>query len=151
VVELDYRLSQSFADGLSGDALTTADEVSLRYGAFFGDIVFRANGASFDARWGWVPVLDFALALQAIVEALATEPREAFEFTESDATISFEREDDRVRIEATYTADSAAVMYVELRTAAEGFLARVLDELAAAHPELTRNPALSTHLRKASS
>jgi hypothetical protein len=145
LIELDYRLSTSFTDGLSRDDLATASEMSLRYDAFFGDIVLRVDGASFDARWDWVPVLDFALALQAIVEALATEPREEFEFAESDATISFERENDRVRIEANYTAGSAEAPYVELRNASEAFLAPVLRELAAEHPELTRNPALSTH------
>jgi hypothetical protein len=147
LIELDYRLSSRFTDGLAGDDLATASEMSLRYDAFFGDVLFRVDGASFDARWDWVPVLDFALALQAIVEALATEPREEFEFTESDATISFERDHDRVRIEASYTDDLAEVPYVELRNASEAFLARVLSELAAAHPELARNPALSAHFQ----
>jgi hypothetical protein len=148
VIELDYRLSDSFTDGLTGDDLASADEMSLRYCAFFGDIAFRADGADFGARWGWVPVLDFALALQAVVEALATEACDDFEFTESEARISFERHGDRIRIDASYTADTAEVPYAELRNAAERFLARVLADLVALHPELVRNPVMAPHFTR---
>ena len=91
-------------------------------------------------------MLDFALALQAIVASLATEPEELFEFTESEATIGFKRVGENVRIEASYAQPPAEVGYPELRGTVERFLARLLDELIAAHPDLARNPVIAQQL-----
>lgn len=66
--------------------------------ASLGDVIFIVYEVDLSARWGWVPVLDFALGLDAIVDALAPEGAgdEVFEFTESDATIVFRRDGDKV-------------------------------------------------------
>jgi hypothetical protein len=31
---------------------------------------YKANGVDFSAKWGWVPLLDFAAALMTITEEL---------------------------------------------------------------------------------
>ena len=89
-MHLDYRLSEDW-DENSTD-LAAADETDLRYYAATGDIIFRKDQTDLSARWGWIPLIDFALALREIAEALAvTEGSETFEFTESEATLRFDR------------------------------------------------------------
>jgi hypothetical protein len=135
-VLLDYALGQDSSDV----DLRTADVTSLRYYCFAGDIIMRIGDVDLSARYGWVPVLDFAVALRSIARTLETEPHAAFEFTESPATIEFDREGDVVSVRASYATETAQVPYAELREAAEAFLARVVDDLTTAHPELADNP-----------
>ncbi len=68
-MHLDYRLSEDW-DENSTD-LAAADETDLRYYAAPGDIIFRKDQTDLSARWGWIPLIDFALALREITEALA--------------------------------------------------------------------------------
>ena len=68
-MHLDYRLSEDW-DENSTD-LAAADETDLRYYAATGDIILRKDQVDLSARWGWIPLVDFALALREIAEALA--------------------------------------------------------------------------------
>jgi hypothetical protein len=117
--------------------LAAADEMVLRYDCFLGDVVFVVGEADFSARWGWVPILDFAVALDGIVDLLVGEGR--FEFTESDAAIDFRRDGDVVQVSTNYMPGSAVVPLVELQAATDAFLRRVVADLTARHPELARN------------
>lgn len=150
MIQLDYQIGTDWARNLSEADLETADESVLRYDAFLGDVIFRADGADFSARWGWIPVLDFAISLQAIVETLATASgnhSEKFEFTESEAHIAFIRDEENVELRADYASETAVVSYVELRAAVESFLRRVVDELVDAYPALSSNPNMAAFLR----
>jgi hypothetical protein len=135
---LDYVLSTAAAD--IGDAdLRTADEVVLRYDCFPGDIVLRAGDGDFTTHFGWVPVLDFALALRAIARKLVDEPRQVFTFTESDATLTFTRDEDLVTIRASYAPAIGRVTYARLSDAADALLSRMVADLTGLYPELTEN------------
>ncbi len=142
MISIDYELSPEWNPepplvdpGLAGEA-------ALRYEIFLGDIVFVVDGADLSARWGWVPVLDFALALRGAVRALQ-ERRESFvDFTESDERILFERARDVVLVTATYAPGRALVSHAELCEAAERFLERVVSEICARYPRLAGNAAL---------
>ena len=68
-MHIDYRLSEDW-DENSTD-LAAADETDLRYYAATGDIILRKDQTDLSARWGWIPLIDFALALREIAEALA--------------------------------------------------------------------------------
>lgn len=141
MLKLDYALSPSW-NAQSSAALEDADETVLRYDCFLGDVIFLVYQVDLSARWGWVPVLDFALGLNAIVDALAGEDivEEVFEFTESDATIAFRRDGVAVEVEASYVPGAARVAYKDLRAAVKGFVVRVLGDFTRDHPELGRNP-----------
>lgn len=129
---LDYVLTED-----SGDVdLATADEATLRYHCFPGDIVLRIGETDLGTDYGWVPVLDFAATLQSIAAALEESDHQVFEFTESEATIEFSRENDVVRVKPSYADSAAEVPYAEFRQAADEFLARVLSDLTRTHPEL---------------
>lgn len=144
MLRLDYTVSGSWNSGSDVD-LAAAEEWVLRYDCFLGDVIFVVYEIDLSARWGWVPVLDFALALDSIVDALATgdEAEELFEFTESDASISFRRAGDVVEIDASYVPDVVNVGYADLRGEAKRFLLRVLEGLIGQHRELGANPFIA--------
>jgi hypothetical protein len=143
MIELDYVV----LDGrdLDDDMLAAAAPMELHYDLFLGDVVFRIGDLDMSARWWWVPVLDFALCLDAIARSLEERPDRSgsFEFTESDARIDFRRSDDLVTVTPSYAEGGAEVPLVELRRATEGFLERVMRELGDAHPGLWRNPYIA--------
>jgi hypothetical protein len=132
----DYKLSDDATD----IDLRTAEVSSLRYHCFLGDIVLRIDDVDLSTHWGWVPVLDFAVALHAIAHALDAEPHGAFGFTESDATLEFDRDGDVVKVRASYAPGIGEVPYVEFVDAADRFLGRVVGDLTSAHPALAENP-----------
>ena len=137
MVTLDYKLS---ADWNPHELdLRAADELTLRYDAFPGDVVFRVDDEDFSAQWGWVPVLDFALALGTVTERLDSHDHELFEFTESGATIDFRRDDGPIAISASYTQALARIPLFELSNAVDEFFDRVAEGLQAEHPQLAEN------------
>lgn len=142
MITLDYKLSSDWRP-FEID-LRTADEMTLRFDAFPGDVVFRVGAVDLSAQWGWVPVLDFALALETIAQRLANHRHELFEFTESGATIDFRQNgDDAVTISPSYTQRSAQIERAQLERAATTFADRVCEELGARHPALAENAFFS--------
>jgi hypothetical protein len=139
VIALDYELSPAWNRKTGEVDLRAADEMTLRYDCFLGDVVLVVGDLDLSARWGWVPVLDFALGLRSIAGALAAEEEQVFEFTESEATIEFRRKGGVVEISSSYVEGAAEVAHVDFSLHAEQFLARVVVELGRAHPELTDN------------
>lgn len=140
MLSLDYSLASGWDTG--DVSWAEAEEWQLRYDFLLGDVEFVVFEQDLSARWGWVPVLDFALSLDSIVDGLAAAPvaPSVLEFTESDATITFTRCGDSVEIEASYVPGAARVGYPELRGAAKAFLGRVLGDAVEAHPTLASNP-----------
>ena len=144
MLHLDYKLNPRWGEPLDSE-VDGASELRLRYDLFLGDLEFVVYEMDLSAEWHWVPLLDFALALDAIVDALASSPSEpeVFEFTESDATISYERRGSHVAIDASYVPGLARVAYPELREATSAFMAKLVKELTARYPGLRSNPVLS--------
>ncbi len=129
VLTLDYELpSRTEVDERR---LAAAKPIELRYDYFLGDIIFVVDGLDASARWGWVPILDFALCMDTIVDALAAGPRtdEQFEFTESSARITFRRVADSIEISTTYAEGRAVVPIPDLRLAVARFLQRLSRDL----------------------
>lgn len=134
----------SWSDGLGAlQNWRTASEVSLRYDHFLGDVRICLESADFTTTWTWVPVLEFAAGLAHLLQHLHSGGEETFEFTESEATLTFRRSGDVVEVTASYADGFALVDYVELRAAARGFLGDVRHELQGRHPGLTFNTAFS--------
>lgn len=144
MLQLDYVLSPAWNASSDVD-LAAAEEWVLRYDYFLGDAIFMVYEMDLSARWGWVPVLDFAVALDTIVDALAAgdEAEELFEFTESDASISFRRVGALVEIDASYVPGVATVGYADFQGEAKRFLLRVLEGLIGQHRELATNPFIA--------
>jgi|SRR5450631_2358352 hypothetical protein len=136
---LDYRLSEDWDENSSD--LAAADETELRYYAATGDIIVRSDHADLSARWGWIPLIDFALALRKIAATLTIEEgRETFEFTESDATLQFDRQGQEMTISGSYAAGEITVSFTLFVDRAKDFTRRLNAELLAKRPELKLNP-----------
>jgi hypothetical protein len=136
---LDYRLSEDWDENSSD--LAAADETELRYYAVTGDIIVRNDQADLSARWGWIPLIDFALALRKIAATLTIEEgRETFEFTESDATLRFDRYGHGMTITGSYAAGEITVSFTVFVDQAKDFARRLDAELVAKRPELKLNP-----------
>jgi hypothetical protein len=136
---LDYRLSEDWDENSSD--LAAADETELRYYAATGDVIVRSDQTDLSARWGWIPLIDFALALRKITDTLTIEEgREAFEFTESDATLQFDRHGQEMTISGSYAAGEITVLFTVFVDQARDFARRLDAELLAKRPELKLNP-----------
>ena len=138
-MQLDYRLSEKW-DEDSTD-LSTVAETDLRYYVAPGDIILRSEQTDLSANWGWIPLIDFALALREISEALAVaEGDETFEFTESEATLEFRRRGQEVKISGSYAPGEVIVPLPVFTKQVSEFAQRLDAELLAKRPELGRNP-----------
>jgi hypothetical protein len=138
-MHLDYRLSEDW-DENSAD-LAAADETDLRYYAAIGDVILRNDQTDLSARWGWIPLIDFALAMREIAEALeSTEGTQTFEFTESDATLDFERRGEEMIVSGSYATGEIVVPFAAFKEQAADFARRLDEEVRAKRPDLELNP-----------
>jgi hypothetical protein len=148
MLALDYDLSPSWKRQWAERDLRHASESELRYECFLGDVTFVADGVDFSARWGWVPVLDFAVGLRSLASELVELREASFEFTESDAAVHCERTDHDVTIDANYAPGRAHLRFTELQVETRRFELRVIAELAADNPTLAQNAFITTRLRE---
>lgn len=138
-MHLDYRLSEDW-DENSAD-LAAADETDLRYYAAIGDVILRNDQTDLSARWGWIPLIDFALAMREIAKALeSTEGTQTFEFTESDATLDFERRGEEMIVSGSYATGEIVVPFAAFKEQAADFARRLDEEVRAKRPDLELNP-----------
>jgi hypothetical protein len=138
-MHFDYRLSEDW-DENSTD-LATADETGLRYYAATGDIILRTDQTNLSAIWGWIHLIDFALAMRKIGEALAIGGgSETFEFTESEAKLQFDRRGQEMTISGSYAPGEITIPFTVFVEKATDFAQRLDAELLAKRPELRQNP-----------
>jgi hypothetical protein len=139
VMRLDFRISGDWSDELSD--LGTAEETDLRYYVAPGDVVLSIDQTDLSANWGWIPLIDFALALREITEALSeSEGSETFEFTESEATLQFDRIGDEIVITSSYAPGELRAPFSIFQNQVDAFARRLNKELLQKHPELELNP-----------
>jgi hypothetical protein len=138
-MHLDYRLSEKWEEDSTD--LSTAAETDLRYYVAPGDIILRDDQTDLSANWGWIPLIDFALALRDIAEALAeTDGSQIFEFTESEATLEFKRQGEEVTISGSYAPGNIIAPWPIFKGQVKELPRRLDAELLTKRPELGRNP-----------
>ncbi len=143
MVDIDYRLSLDWAVKPGGVNLSEADEMTLRYSVFLGDVIFKVDGVDFSTHWGWVPILDFAICLLSVLEDLsAGKEQSSIEFTESEAELVFRRRDGLVLIISNYNSHQASANYRELEDASVAFSIKVFSDFQRLNPEASRNTAI---------
>jgi hypothetical protein len=136
-MHLEYRLSGSWDKDPS--FLTSANESDLRYYAFPGDIILRKEQTDLSTDWGWVQLVDFALGLRGILETIEGSDEAEFEFTESDATLRFDRHGREVAISGSYAPGKIIVPLTELKKQVADFSHRLDAELLGKQPNLREN------------
>lgn len=148
MITLDFRPDEQAIRRQIARDFSAADEATIRYELYPGDIIFRTGSANFDTNWGWIPLLDFAVGVRDVVFTLAVGAAEQFEFTESEAVLTFARPaPDVIQVAASYTADTAAVARGQFAAAITEFSRRVFNSAAKALPSLVDNPTF-LHLKQ---
>ena len=138
-MRLDFRLSEDWDEDFAD--LATAEETDLRYYVAPGDVLLERGQTDLSANWGWIPLIDFALALLEIADALsAAEGSETFEFTESEATLQFDRVGEEVSITSSYAPGEIRAPLPAFRNQVNEFARRLDKALLQKHPELELNP-----------
>ena len=138
-MRIDFRLSEDWDEDFAD--MATVEETDLRYYVAQGDVVLGTDQTDLSANWGWIPLVDFALALREIADALSeAEGSETFEFTESEAALQFDRVGDEVVITSSYTPGEVTVPFSDFRKQVDEFAQRLDKELLQRHPELGLNP-----------
>ncbi|AYY13167.1 hypothetical protein EF847_11145 [Actinobacteria bacterium YIM 96077] len=148
MIEIGYSLSDS-NNKVDRKTLIAVDQIDLMYEYFMGDIVFRLGDLDLSTYpWGSITVLDFALVIDAIAQDLgkSQEVTEVFEYTESEASITFHRIGANVVVTSSYVSGAATVPYEALRTSVRAFLKVVLRDLIQKYPELGENPYIDEKL-----
>jgi hypothetical protein len=131
--------------------LGKADDMRLRYNLFLGNFSLETD----EGKIGAVeqPLLDFAIALNWIVDILAekTEGEEAFDFTESTDVITFKRSGDRVMISTDFDEEEDVVLetsFRELEDTARAFYTDVFQQVMDDNEDLKDNPDFMKHFKR---
>lgn len=143
MITLDYNLDPSEIPVVDAKDLASATHTDLDYYLFCGSVVFRIDGTSFDAQWGWIPIFDFATQLFLIVCQIKDAEVRTLEFTESEATIEFRRQGSKIQVSAEYASATAEAPLQDLRQTASAFFRSVLDDVSSRWPQITDNPFYS--------
>jgi hypothetical protein len=147
MITLDYSFEPRELDKLNNVDIKNLSATDLDYYYFCGSIEFRVDDASFDAPWKWIPVFDFGIRLNEILSRLEHGKEAKFEFTESEASITFLRNAENVLIEANYVSASALAPFQELRIVAREFLRRVVSDLLSRFPMLSGNSVFKERIK----
>jgi hypothetical protein len=140
MIDLDFTISPSRKQEAAEWCM--ASEGDLRYDAVLGSVIFRIDSVDLSARWGWIPLLDFALCLQQVALHLGSDESEAkFEFTESSDVIRFARTGSVIHVSCTYAVGVADVPLDAFRTAVVSFAHRLVCASEQAFPSLRRSAA----------
>jgi hypothetical protein len=149
MIEIDYRLSPDRAMKPGEINLAEADDVTLHYSIFLGDVILRVDNVDFSTHWGWVPILDFAVCLRSVIEDLSTgKEQSSIDFTESEAEIIFRRVSDLILITSNYNNHHATTTYRELSDASVAFSVRVFSDVQRLYPEASQNTAIKKLLQR---
>jgi hypothetical protein len=141
MITFNYSISKSWDTNSHQINLSSADEMTIRYNLFLGDIVMQIETCDFSTNWGWVPVLDFIISLNDIICELNKHSHFEiiFEFTESEANIKFERDGIFLLVSASYVQGTSKVLFDDFSIELEVFTSRVIKDILNNFPESKNN------------
>jgi hypothetical protein len=146
---LSYRLVKHLEEFRDPDDLATATEVDFRFRVALGDLILAVPPSDFGARWGWVPLIDFVVSVREILNDLKRGgTRAQFEFTESEATLTFERYEADLIITASYAPGRIQVPLTSFEERLRWFESSLRSDLVKNHPALDHHPVFNRLLPK---
>ncbi|MFV5998872.1 hypothetical protein ACNPQM_42775 [Streptomyces sp. NPDC056231] len=138
MIELAYRVD-GIVDGADTPELrrklATADLYDLTYDMFWGDLVFRVEGADFS---GPGPVFDAAYVLFCVARDLQDQPKRTYSAAEGAGEYRFHRKGDLVHI-SEENGPRGVVRYDDFCAATASFLHVLVDDLCERYSELRGN------------
>ena len=141
MISLDYLLSREWNSDIDADSIVIMTEIDIRYKVACGSFFMVVNKIDCSAPWGWIPLVDLAIAFGDIRDALACggSASEMFEFTENEATIIFRRVDNSIAIKTSYVSCDETVSFYEFDREVTAFKSRVFQEAEVRFPSLVKN------------
>lgn len=144
MLNLSYRLVKHLDEFRDPDELAKVTEVDFRFRVALGDLILAAPPNDFSARWGWVALIDFVVSVREILNHLKrSETRLPFEFTESEATLTFERRGADVIITASYAPGQIQVPLASFKERLRWFESSLRADLVRNHPSLDHHPVFN--------
>lgn len=122
---------------------------ALHYDCFLGDIHFCVERVDFSTHWGWVPVLDFALVLSSMLNALQRGEESVFEFTESSHALRISRDGDIAAVSASYVKVASRAHFAELHSVVNEFLSSLEEDLLKSCCGIEKNSQLQDSIVRA--
>ncbi|MBV8899987.1 MAG: hypothetical protein JOY92_07740 [Verrucomicrobia bacterium] len=144
MLNLSYRLVTYLEEFRDPDDLANATEVDFRFRVALGDLILAVPPNDFSARWGWVPLIDFVVSVREILNHLkggATHSQ--FEFTESEATLTFARREADVVITASYAPGQIQIPLASFEERLHWFEGGLRADLVKNHPALEDHPVFN--------
>ncbi|MBV9997560.1 MAG: hypothetical protein JO015_00445 [Verrucomicrobia bacterium] len=144
MLDLSYRLLTPYEEFPDPDDLAKATEVDFRFRVALGDLILAAPPSDFSARWGWIPLIDFAVSVREILSHLKRGgARSQFEFTESEATLTFVRHETGLVITASYAPGEIPIPLSSFEERLRWFEGGLRADLVKNQPALERHPVFN--------
>jgi len=144
--EIKYRFAKN-----QPEVVNDIDELALRYEFFLGSLWLEKNDTKLSMDWNWIPLLDFALCLKFIYNQLSEQVQgeEIFDFTESDATIAFRRDEDKCEIVPSFSNRSLMMSFIEFQEAVQLFCEKVITDILSKNKKLKNNVVFKNAMENA--
>jgi len=142
--EIKYRFAGNYTEDLKA-----VDEMTLRYELFTGSLWLEKDDKKIAMDWKWIPLLDFALCLRTLCNHLGKQPKgeEVFDFTESDATLTFRREENKCELFASFSDTSFIMSFTEFQEAVQQFCEKVGADILSKNEGLKNNRVFKKTLK----
>ena len=124
--KIDYRVDEvGFADVV----VLTAEDIG--YNIMLGSIVLHSSESRIELDWDWIPLLDFALGMKRAVGELQWNGQSAtfFEFTENAETLILIRNEARVRVSRSGSAQAVETTLTLLELAVRDLCLRLTEQV----------------------
>ena len=149
MLDLSYRLVKPLEEFGDPDTVAKATEVDFRFRIALGDLILASPPYDFGARWGWVPLIDFVVCVREILNRLRQGgTRSQFEFTESEATLTFARHEADLVITASYAPGRIRIPLASFEERLRWFEGALRADLVKQHPALEHHPVFNRLLPK---
>jgi hypothetical protein len=151
MLNLSYRLEKHLEEFRDPDDLAKATEVDFRFRVALGDLILAAPPNDFSARWGWVPLIDFVVSVRGILNQLkGRTTRSRFDFTESEATLTFARRETDVVITASYAPGQIQIPLASFEERLHWFEGGLRADLSRTTPPSITTRCLTASYRRSS-
>jgi hypothetical protein len=144
MLDLSYRLVKPLEEFRDPDDLAKATELDFRFRVALGDLILAAPPNDFSARWGWIPLIDFVVSVREILNHLKRGGTHSqFEFTESEATLTFARHETDLVITASYAPGQIRIPLSSFEERLRWFEGGLRADLVKNLPALDRHPVFN--------
>lgn len=134
---IEYQFSPSRNQSLP----EIKDSSSIRYDLFLWSLKLIKDDKIINMDWGRIPLADFAISLSIIIGNIFywESKKEEFEFTESDAKLFFEKNNQEIKISTNFSEDAIIVDSNEFIWESKRFYSALMEDIIIRYPMIKDN------------